>query len=51
MRRFTCPVEGRILNRTNLPARELLHDNLDYKLQDIGRWVLDDRVLEPSIYS
>ncbi|WP_018229172.1 acyl-CoA dehydrogenase family protein [Methyloversatilis universalis] len=28
-----------------------LHDNLDYKLQDIGRWVLDDRVPEPSIYS
>lgn len=28
-----------------------LHDNLDYKLQDIGRWVLDDRVPEPSIYT
>jgi alkylation response protein AidB-like acyl-CoA dehydrogenase len=28
-----------------------LHDNLDYKLQDIGRWVLDNRVPEPSIYT
>ena len=51
MRRFTCPVDGRTLNRTNLPARELLHDKLDYKLQDIGRRVLDDRVPEPTIYS
>ncbi|RYZ02167.1 MAG: acyl-CoA dehydrogenase [Comamonadaceae bacterium] len=28
-----------------------LHDPVDYKLRDIGRWALDARLPEPSLYS
>lgn len=28
-----------------------LHDSLDYKLKDVGQWVLTGEVPEPSIYS
>jgi len=28
-----------------------LHDSLDYKLKDVGKWVLTGEVPEPSIYS
>jgi len=28
-----------------------LHDPIDYKLRDLGRWVLDGRVPEPTAYS